>query len=249
MMEILNEQIKLIKNNRDLLQESARLELPTEYVALLIPKYQNERKKLQDTYKKYISYLDKDFAKELRIKENFSSRIWELFIYCYLDEKNIHISPRKKEEPDTLVNNGNGGDKIWIEAKAFKIGHKIPKMKLNNIPQILKTPQKLISERIENKISEALIQLRERLSKGIIKKEDFYFIAINTEDFGYRNHFHNNIDQLFADNQELDGIIFSESNIFDLLDKNDINIKLNPNKKSISYIIDFLKEHHVGNIL
>jgi type I restriction enzyme S subunit len=127
----------------------------------------------------YKAYADPDFTQ--KIKEDFDSRFWEMYLACTLIYKSYPVKKKTKSEgPDILIVEANHS--IWLEAIAPTGGaddnlDRVPDMKYGVATNV---PDEEITLRycsaINDKIKKYLIYLEQK----IVLPEDSFVIAINS---------------------------------------------------------------------
>ncbi len=155
----------------------------------------NRKERFDALWVKFSPYADTDFLRKLKI--NFHSRTWEMYLCNVLFEKGFHVSkpsdvPRN-EGPDFILN-----DDTYIECIACSKGDP---SKFNSVPlmQSVCTPEEIIRTdvlidkmilRITNAITEkAITQYGKWKKKKWFKENSPFIVAINSGDLSYQQNY------------------------------------------------------------
>jgi len=140
-------------------------------------KAQNAKKQVEELYKLYGEYLDRDFPQKLA--EDFNARYWELYLVASLKERNYKLySKQNTQGPDILVQENN--NKIFIEAVTVSEGDKKNKDKVPTMETYGWVANDSISLRYLSSIKDKYDKYRCYLSQGVISNSDSFVIALNS---------------------------------------------------------------------
>ncbi|MDP3947758.1 MAG: hypothetical protein Q8Q41_03655 [bacterium] len=130
---------------------------------------------VEGLWQQYESYAEPDFLNDA--KKYFHAKTWEMYLGYLFKDSGFNLQEKtKKEGPDLHLRWNNRA--IWAEATAPESGtgnNAVPKY--NNGVQ--DQPVEQIILRLTSAIEEKFKKYKGYISKGIIKPDDFFVIAIN----------------------------------------------------------------------
>ncbi len=161
-----------------------------EELSLQYPKYdpyyiasgsiKDRKEYFEKLWKIYRNYADKHFLKE--VKTNFHQRSWEMYLSNLFIENGFEISSKDKG-PDIKIDLGDRN--LWIECVASKKGEKSDKVPDMMYEVVQDVPADKMLLRITNSIDKKFKKYQKYVKDSIIKKGDYYIIAVNAGGFGY----------------------------------------------------------------
>lgn len=144
---------------------------------------QNARMFTESLWQKYQPFADRNFREQIR--REFDARFWEMYLACTLMDKGYEITRKSSKNAGPDIKVAHKGKVIWVEAVAPTSGNqvssdKVPELIITNPPTAQQVPDKQMILRYRAAIKEKYDdKYFSYLNKGLIKKEDFYIIAIN----------------------------------------------------------------------
>lgn len=140
------------------------------------PDRKEARDFVEGLWQKYKPYAEPAFLDDAR--KDFHAKSWEMYLgYIFLDSGFNLQKKTKKEGPDLHLSWNNRS--IWVEATAPESGtgdNAVPGYKYNEVQE---QPTEQILLRLTSAIQEKFNKYKGYSSKGIIRPDDFFVIAIN----------------------------------------------------------------------
>lgn len=165
------------------------------------PRFINEKNFMEESWISLYKYLDPGFEIEIAIKNKFHQRFWELYLGLTLQNLNLELIPKKRQEgPDFCIL--LDGKNLWIEATTADVGRGEDKVPEPILDEVNRVPEEQILLRLTNVFScknckrptgTSTILLsdntssgscknckrQEYISKGIVKTDDLFVVGIN----------------------------------------------------------------------
>lgn len=144
------------------------------------PKYENERKIVEELWLQFEPYADKNFVKEFSL--HLHNRFWEMYLACTLLNQNLPLVPfLPKTGPDFCLKGESRN--VWIEATSPTEGvgeDKVPTLEtIENEVLFFCVPDEKIILRLISSIKDKSMKFLEYKEKGIINDGDALIIALN----------------------------------------------------------------------
>lgn len=141
---------------------------------------------LEDLWTQYARYADRHFLTEIRQKNQFYQRLWELHLGCMLLHQEYQPEKVGDQGPDFLLRFEHKN--VWIEAitPGAGTGNDAVAPLQRNSGECQKVPQEQILLRFTQAIDDKWKKYKKYLRKSIIKPDDCYIIAISGRGLGRR---------------------------------------------------------------
>jgi hypothetical protein len=138
---------------------------------------------IENCWKWYEPFADKNFSKEIRTQSKFHERFWEMYLACTLKEFGKELRKKsKKEGPDICIEQGTSTSIVWVEAYAAKSGegaNKVPPLAADDTVKLFHVPEEKILLRYTSGWDEKYKKYCGFIKKGVVASTAPYVIAIN----------------------------------------------------------------------
>jgi|SRR3989344_923732 len=184
-MKLFSENLGSTNSNTELAALYAQFpDYAQEYLCQATLSWRSDAKKwIEELWRQFKPYADSNFLDEF--KRQYAQRTWELYLGATLLSRGFRLGTHNDAGPDFNIKKDSDKHQTWIEATTTNRGDgkdKVPDMVYGVVQNV---PEEEMMLRIANALNKKYAKYSDDLSKGLIKSNEPYIIAINRDRLSY----------------------------------------------------------------